>query len=154
MKNSRVFQWIVLVTVMTFAGAALAATAAAQSGHGGVVCSGLPCTVGLTMDLRGNLYTADAKTGYVFCIPPVSDPVLLARVPGIPTALAVDRQRNVFVTTEGGTVYLVALDGSVTATHRCDSRPVGITVDRDGGLVIATEEGMIVKVRRERFAER
>ena len=90
-------------------------------------------------------------TGYVFCIPPSSRAILLAKVPGTPTSVAVDRQRNVFVGTEGGSVFLVSPDGTVAEAYRCDSRPTGLEIDRDGGLFIATADGKIVKVKRTDF---
>jgi len=124
------------------------ASATAQSQGGNVLCSGLPCTVGLTIDKRGNLYTAEPSTGHVFCIPPDTSPILLAKVTGRPTAVAVDRLRNVFVGTESGVIYLVTLDGSVSKAHTLGCSPVSIVIDRDGGLIIATNDGQIVTVKR------
>ncbi len=88
------------------------------------------------------------RTCFLPRIPPSTDPILLAKIPGTPTALAVDRLRNVFVGTESGTVFLVALDGGVREVHKLAARPVGLTLDRDGTLIIATETGHIVRVKR------
>ncbi|MGL1861694.1 MAG: hypothetical protein OCC46_04125 [Pseudodesulfovibrio sp.] len=141
---------ICIALVATTALAAMNVSAqSAQPGQEHVLCSGLPGTVGLAMDKRGNLYTAERQTGHIFCVPPTSDPILLAKVPGTPTALTVDKLRNVFVSTMEGTVYLVALDGTVETAYQCQSKLVGLNIDRDGGLVIATEEGQIIKVKRK-----
>lgn len=127
------------------------ASAVAGERGGRVLYRSVPSDVGLALDNRGSMYTADSRTGHVFCLPPKSSPVLLAKVPGRPTVLTVDRLRNVFVGTENGTVYLVSLDGSVDEAYRCASRPVGMEVDRDGGLIIAMEKGGIVRVARASF---
>ncbi|QJB55114.1 hypothetical protein [Pseudodesulfovibrio sp. zrk46] len=122
--------------------------------QGRILGQGLPNTVGLAQDHRGLLYTANKVTGDVFCLPPESDPVLLARVPGVPTSVAVDRLRNVFVGTEAGSVFVVSLDGSVREVYHCCGAPVGLDIDRDGGLLIAMEDGVIVRVDRKDFVER
>lgn len=111
-------------------------------------------TVGLALDKRGNLYTADSRNGHVYCVPPGSQPVLLAKVEGRPTALAVDRLRNVFVGTDQGVVFLVSLDGTVQEVYRCCASPVGLEIDRDGGLVLVMETGDVVKVDRTQFLKR
>lgn len=123
----------------------------AQERQGNVVCRGVQHPAGLTMDNRCNMYTADRKSGHVFCIPPSENAILLGTVPGTPTSVAVDRLRNVFVGTETGHIFLVALDGSVVEAYRCTSTPVGLDVDRDGGLLVATRDGEIVKVKRSDF---
>lgn len=146
-----VFITVVMVTILvvgSLAGATVTATDFGERQGNRVVTSGFPETVGLALDSRGNMYTADSRTGYVFVVPPTSSPVLLAKVPGHPAVLAVDRVRNVFVGTESGAVYMVALDGSVAEAYRCSGRPVGLDVDRDGGLVIAVEGGVILRVER------
>jgi len=140
-----------IATALLMITALVAVAAQAQGAVGHVLDSGISNPVGLAMDNRCNVYTADSSTGNVFRLTPDGDPILLATVPGIPTALAVDKLRNVFVGTTEGTIYLVSLDGTVTATYRCDFRPMGLEIDRDGGLVVATEEGTIVKVNRATF---
>lgn len=112
---------------------------------------GVPDTVGLTQDSRGNLYGASAETGDVFCVPPAAAPVLLARVPGKPTSLCVSRMRTVFVGTESGVVYGVMLDGSVAKVCRVRAQVSGLVVDRDGNLMVATGDGSIVRVARSDF---
>lgn len=138
----------IVLVVGTLAGASVTATDLGERQGNRVVTSGFPETVGLALDSRGNMYTADSRTGYVFVVPPTSSPVLLAKVPGHPAVLAVDRLRNVFVGTEAGAVYMVALDGSIQEAYRCDARLVGLDIDRDGGLVIAMEGGVIMRVER------
>jgi len=140
---------VITILIMITGLVTVAAQAQGKTEH--VLTSGIPNPTGLAMDNRCNFYTADRNTGYVFCIPPDSDPILLAKVPDTPTAVAVDRLRNVFVGTEGGSVYLVSLDGDVVEAYRCNARPMGLEIDRDGGLVIATDEGEIVKVERKAF---
>jgi len=114
----------------------------------------LPNAVGVALDKRGNLYTADGKSGYVYCVPPDSQPVLLAKVEGKPTALTVDRLRNVFVGTEAGSVFMVSLDGSVSEVFNCCGSPVGLEIDRDGGLIVVMETGVVLRVDREKMENR
>lgn len=111
--------------------------------------AGAKDTVGLVLDRRGNLYSASRRTGDVFCLPPSSSPVLLARVTGTPTCLAVDRVRTVYVGTESGVIFAVTPDGSVTEACRIGSAARGVAVDRDGGLRVATDDGVVVTVRRD-----
>ena len=73
----------------------------AQGKNEQTISLSMSAMVGLAADSRRNLYTASRTTGYVFCIPPSSKPILLAKVPGTPTSIAVDRLRTVFVGTEG-----------------------------------------------------
>lgn len=145
---------LLILVVASFAGATVAAKDRPFDPNGRVVSSGSVGNVGLALDTRGNLYTADSQTGHVYCVPPQSSAVLLAKVPGTPTVLTVDKLRNVFVGTESGEVFLVSLDGLVAEVYRCAARPVGLSVDRDGGLVVATEDGVIRKVERVDFLGR
>ena len=117
----------------------------AQAGAQAVL-PGVPGTVGLTQDSRGNLYAANADTGEIYCIPPTASPVFLARVPDIPTSLAVGRLRTIFVGTESGAVYSVTLAGVVTEVCRVKTPVAGVVVDRDGNLMVSTEDGDIVRV--------
>lgn len=137
---------MVMVILSALMGGAFAAAPATAGKR--VECAGTSCAVGLVMDRRGNLYVASRKTGCVFCLPPASAPVLLARVPGTPTCLAVDPVLTVFVGTESGVVYGVASDGSVTEACRVGSPARGIVVDRDGGLLVATGHGVVVRFDR------
>ena len=131
---------------------AFIAATAAQGQAGRNLFSGTSNPAGLAMDSRCNIYTVDKKTGHVFCIPPDSVPVLLASVEGAPTTLAVDRFCNVFVGTQGGQIFIVEQNGNVTEAYKCRSRPVGLSIDRDGALVIATEKGNIIRINRRDLA--
>jgi len=130
------------------------ASAMAHDKDRSVVSSGLPATVGLAIDARGNYYTAEPGTGYVFCIQQDAQPILLARVPGTPTSLAVDSLRNVFVATQGGVVYAIELDGTVTEACRCGGEPVGLSINRDGDIVVALEAGEIIRIERVGLMQR
>lgn len=151
MKNLSRILVIGVAGIMILITGLIAVAAQAEGNSNTILWSGLPTPADMVIDSRRNVYTADKKTGYVFCMPPGDDPILLAQVPGTPTTLAVDRLRNVFVGTEDGLIYLVGLDGSVEETYRCESIPIGLDVDRDGGLIIATQKGTIVKVNRSSF---
>lgn len=142
---------MVFVVVAAVIGVASAVSAGQQGAVRAAKFLRVPAMVGLVMDGRGYAYTASRQTGDVFCLPPASEPVLLARLEGTPSVLAADRLRNVFVGTEEGTIYCVSLDGSVTEAYRCSACPVGMAVDRDGGLVVALEGGSIVRVQRRQF---
>lgn len=137
----------IVVAVITLT-ALVVVTAKAQSNEGEILCSGLSGSAGMVMDSRRNVYTADRATGYVFCLPPGGDPVLYAKVPGTPTALAVDMVRTVFVSTQSGMIYRIARNGRVEEAYLCDASPVGLGVDRDGGLIIMTDDGVVMKVDR------
>ncbi len=104
--------------------------------------------VGLTMDFWANAYTVDRNTGKVFCLPAGSEPVHYATVEGEATTLPVDRERTLFVGTTSGHVLAVKRDGSVFEAYRCPGSVAGLTVDRDGGLLIATDRGTITRLRR------
>ncbi|MBI9080732.1 MAG: hypothetical protein JEY79_13460 [Pseudodesulfovibrio sp.] len=143
----------IIATALIMTIAMVAVTAQAQGSVGQILNSANINPVGLAMDNRCNIYTADSSTGNIFCLPPNVSPILLGTVPGTPTALAVDKLRNVFVSTMKGTIYLVSLDGTVASIYRCDSRPMGLEIDRDGGLVIATGKGTIIKVNRKDIVE-
>lgn len=140
-----------IVTTCFLITAFVAIAAQAQEKKVQTLSMRMPAMIGLVADNRLNLYTVSSHTGNVFCIPPESKPILIAKVPGIPTSLSVDRQRNVFVGTEGGTIYLVSREGNVTEAYHCRSCPVGLEMDRDGGLIIAMESGDIIKVDRTNF---
>jgi len=114
-----------------------------------VLAAGMPATVGLVQDRRGNLYAADPATGDVYCMPPESAPLLLARVPGKPSSLAVNHMRTVFVGTKSGVVYGILPNGSVGVACRVNSPALGLTVDRDGGLMVATARGQVVRIPRK-----
>lgn len=137
-----------MVTIITTTALAVST---AHGEKGNVLFSGIPDPIGLVLDKRQNLYMADRQNGYVYCVPLSGDPILLAGVPGTPTALAVDTLRNVFVSTSDGHIYRVALDGSVAETYTCPTRPVGMSIDRDGDLIVATEDGVVRKVKRARL---
>jgi hypothetical protein len=111
----------------------------------------IPAMVNLAMDSRQNLYTASRTTGNVFCIPPDSNPIKLAKILGTPTSVTVDKLRNVFVGTEEGVIFIISLDGTVSEAYHCKSSPIGLEMDRDGGLIIATKDGKIIKVNRKAF---
>jgi hypothetical protein len=111
----------------------------------------VPGAVGLAVDSHSTLYTASRETGCVFCIPPSSEPIMIATVPGTPTAIAVDRLRTVFVGTKDAMVYRVSLDGTVSHGYRLDSTPVGLGLDRDGMILAATESGALIRLDRSVF---
>lgn len=104
--------------------------------------------VGLVMDFRGTAYTADRVTGEVFCLPAGENPVHYATIDGEPTALAVDRQRTVYVGTSAGRILAVGRDGTIREAWRCSEAVTGLTVDRDGDLLIVTGNGTVIKRRR------
>lgn len=156
MQDSQVSRRVcvcVLALFVVVASSLAGASVAAREPGAPVVCAHISCSAGLALDSRGNLYTADSQSGHVFCVPPASSPILLAKVPGTPVVLTVDRLRTVFVGTADGAVYLVELDGTVREACRISAQPVGLVVDRDGGLLIATDDGAIVKVSRASFHE-
>ena len=125
--------------------------ALAGAGEGtGVICADLPGTAGLALDNRGYAYTVDCAAGKVLCVPPDGEPVVYARITA-PTALAVDELRTLFVGTAAGDIYAVTLDGSVSRVHRCPTRVSGLSLDRDGNLLIATTGGAILRLAREDF---
>lgn len=140
-----------IITALVMVTAMMTATAQAQGKNEHAIVLRIPAMVGLAVDNRCNLYTASRHTGYVFCIPPLSEPILLAKVPGTPTSIAVDRLCNVFIGTEEGSVFLISQDGTVAEAYRCGERPMGLEIDRDGGLFIATRDGKIIKVKRKDF---
>ena len=107
--------------------------------------------VGLASDGRGNLYSADGLTGDVYVIPPDMKPVLLGQIQGTPSFVAVDRMRRVFVADKGGDVHAIQLDGGVRVIHSAGTRPVGLSVDRDGDLRLALQDGGIARIPRESF---
>lgn len=116
-----------------------------------IVCSGVSNPAGVAVDNRCNIYTVDKKTGSVFCISPSTNPVLLGTVPGIPTSLAVNSARTIFIGTENGQIFLLTLDGTLAKAYRCHSAPTGLDVDRDGGLIVAMRTGEIITIRRSDF---
>ncbi|QGY38807.1 hypothetical protein GM415_01190 [Pseudodesulfovibrio cashew] len=143
---------VVAMTVMLLAVSnALAAPGGKSAPMGHVLCRVMPTAVGLVLDKRGNLYTADRDTGCVYCLTPSSGTVLLARVPGEPRVLAVDRLRTVYVGTGEGAVYAVSLAGEVGEVCRFGTGVVGMVVDRDGGLAVVLANGAVMRVDRERF---
>lgn len=149
-KETRVTGCIGLALFIFFLMAGTSATATATDAR---TYTRLPAMVGLAVDSRCNLYTASKHTGYVFCIPPSSSPVLIGKVSGTPTAVAVDRLRTVFVSTEGGRIFCISLDGDVREVCRISARPIGLAIDRDGGLVLATDDGELITVGRDSFAQ-
>lgn len=159
MQGSTISRLVFVVSVcgLVLAGAlteAFASEGLHVGSTGRVLCQGMPCTVGLVLDSRGNLYAADRETGCVFCLPPSSHPVLLAKVPGRPSVLAVDRRRTVFVGVESGAIFAVGLDGDVREVWRIAGTFTGLAVDRDGGLVVGTADGRIIKVPRKELRQR
>lgn len=108
----------------------------------------VPNPVGLVMDFWANTYTVDRCTGMVFCLPWGSEPVHYATIEGEPTSLAVDRKRTLYIGTVSGHVLAVHRDGTVTEACQCAGPVAGLTVDRDGGLFIATGNGAIFKMDR------
>nr|WP_321512751.1 hypothetical protein [uncultured Pseudodesulfovibrio sp.] len=115
----------------------------------GIICPNSAEPIGLVMDSRSNVYTACGMTGQIFCLPPGGDPVSYAEVEGTLTALAVDSRRILYIGTESGQIHAITLDGSVHEVHRCTSRIIGLSADRDGGLIIAMGNGTVVTVERE-----
>ncbi|TDT90725.1 hypothetical protein EDC59_102155 [Pseudodesulfovibrio indicus] len=122
----------------------------AWAGDSARLCSGLAEPDGLVMDNRGNVYTICRGDGVVWCVPPEGEPVAFARVDA-PTCLTVDRLRTVFVGTASGDIFAITPDGVADRIHRCRTGLTGLTLDRDGNLVAATADGMIVRIAREDF---
>ncbi len=139
------------LVISMLATAGIAATSATANEREAQLHSVPPGSVGLVMDGRRNLYTANRNTGQVYCMPPGQAPILYGRVPGIPTSIAMDNQQNLFIGTSGGVVFRISEDGTMTETYRSETHPVGLNVDRDGGLIIATKTGKIIKVARSEF---
>jgi len=127
----------------------LAVPGAAAEPERGRDADGVPAhPVGLVMDSRANAYTVDRVTGKVFCLLAGSEPVHYATISGEPTALAVDRRRTLFIGTATGHVLAVHRNGAICEACRCPHRVTGLAVDRDGGLIIATGGGTLIKMRR------
>jgi hypothetical protein len=122
--------------------------AAAEQGADPDATSVTAHPVGLVVDSRANAYTVDRVTGKVFCLLPGNEPIHYATISGEPTTLAVDRRRTLFIGTATGHILAVLLDGTVCAAFRCPHSVTGLAVDRDGGLLITTGNGTLVKVRR------
>lgn len=139
-----------LAGAIVLAGMIVASAAPAES-RMPVLRSVMKEPVGLVVDNRANAYTADRATGRVFCLAANSEPVHFATVEGQPTALAVDNRRTVFVGTTSGQVHAVSRDGVVKMAYQCDAPIAGLDVDRDGGLLIATQRGAVIKVDRAIF---
>ena len=110
-----------------------------------------PDMVGLVSDMRGNLYAADRSTGTIYCIAPDSTPIPLATIPATPITLAVDSMRTVFVAAMDGTIHSVTPDGQVRMIRQLSRCPNGITVDRDGNLLVSIANGSIVRIERASF---
>ncbi|EGB16416.1 hypothetical protein DND132_3213 [Pseudodesulfovibrio mercurii] len=119
-----------------------------------VIGSGLPGTAGLVLDGRGYAYTMDREAGTILCVPPDGRPMVYAHVDG-PTALAVDRLRTLFVGTAGGDIFAVTPDGAMDRVFRCGCRVSGLSLDRDGNLLVATDKGALLRLVREdlRFSD-
>ena len=132
-KNSGLYLMVAVCLVLPLAGPCLAGT------------------TGLVMDSRGYAYTADSGTGCILCLTPDGERIVHARVDDVPTALAVDTLRTLFVGTNSGRIYAVLLDGSVSLVHTCPGRVTGLDVDRDGSLLAATMDGAVIRVPREAF---
>jgi sugar lactone lactonase YvrE len=65
-----------------------------------------------------------------------------------PTALAVDQLRTLFVGTASGTIFAVTPDGLASRVHECGSRVAGLSLDRDGNLLVVTGKGAILRLER------
>ena len=115
----------------------------------GFTCPNRAEPVGLVMDNRSNVYTACGLTGQVFCLPPGGEPIPYAQIKDTPTVLAVDNKRTLYIGTESGRIHAVALDGSVREAYQCDDRIIGLSVNRDGGLIIAMGNGSVITVERK-----
>nr|WP_321255884.1 hypothetical protein [uncultured Pseudodesulfovibrio sp.] len=105
--------------------------------------------VGLVMDNRSNVYTACGQTGQIFCLPSGGESIMYAQVKDTPTVLAVDNKQTLYVGTDSGRIHAVLRDGNVREAYRCEGRVVGLSVDRDGGLIIAMENGAVISVKRK-----
>jgi len=124
------------------------AVASAQPEEKNVAIAGITTPTDLVMDARSNAYIADTASGKVYCLPGGGKPVLFATIPGAPTTLAVSQERTLFVGTQSGRVYMITQSGDVAEAYDCRTSIAGLSVDRDGGLVIATTQGAIIKVTR------
>ncbi|BDQ38836.1 hypothetical protein SYK_31960 [Pseudodesulfovibrio nedwellii] len=109
--------------------------------------------VGLVMDNRSNVYTACGQTGQIFCLPSGGEPIMYAQVEDTPTVLAVDSKQTLYVGTASGRVLAVTRNGSVREAYRCDGRIIGLSVDRDGGLVIGMGNGSVITVERKELTD-
>lgn len=116
------------------------------------VCRVPSTAIGLVSDYRSILYTADRASGEVLSFSLAGEPVLLGRVTGHPAVIAVDCSRTVFIGTEEGVVYSLSGEGRVREVYRISEQPVGMTVDRDGALLIAKTGGAVVRVSRSHMA--
>lgn len=155
--QSLFFRFMLAVFILT--GLAVSSLAVAgfdreAQAEGVGISEGIVSPVGLVLDRRGNLYAASRETGDVYCMAMSSSPVLLGRVPGRPTSLALSYVREVFVGTESGVVYGVHTDGLVEPVCKVGSQVSGLAVDRDGNLLIATDDGVIVTVGRDRLGRK
>jgi len=139
-----------LTGIIVLAGLAVVPASVAESRSPVLRCV-MKEPVGLVVDNRANAYTADRETGRIYCLPADGAPLHFATVDGRPTTLAVDRHRTLYVGTASGLIHAVRQDGIVRVAYRCRDHVAGLDVDRDGGLLIATQEGMIIKVARSDF---
>lgn len=147
----RLFEAAILAALIT---ALASSTATARDNESDLICTGIQNSIGLAVDSHQGLYTADRVSGSIFLLRRGEPVVLIARIPGTPTALTVDTVRTIFVATEAGTVFRVSLDGTVNEAYRCPVRPVGLGCDRDGALIVVDEDGTVRKIDRQRLVRR
>ena len=103
--------------------------------------------VGLATDSVGNVYIADAASGFAHKFDPLGHPLLAFQDPtlGSPEGIAVDSGGAIYVTDPArSTVLIFFPDGTRFRQIRCAHRPacrehLGVAVD-DGGNVFAAEQ--------------
>lgn len=138
---------VVTTTLIIFT--ALAAASAQPTRSKGTLATGLSGTTGLVMDSRSYVYTADGASGRIYCIPPDGEPIVYATMEKPATALALDHHRTLFVATNDGLIHGIRLDGDRFEAYRSSAPVAGLSVDRDGNLIVALTTGTLIKVKIE-----
>ena len=149
MLNNKLIRLIGIgIVTMTLAATPLTTTASTtHNDKGNELFRIPPNSIGLVQDNRQTIYMADPETGDIYSIPIGTPPIRLARIPGTPTALAVDCMRRVFVSTTDCVIYRVQLDGTITKIGKCPARPTGLSIDRDGRIIVASEDGIVWEIQ-------
>ena len=80
--------------------------------------------------------------------PPGASLSTTATISGVPTALAVNHRRTLFIGTKAGHVLAVDRSGAITEICHRPKSVAGLTIDRDGSLLIATGGEAIIRINR------
>jgi sugar lactone lactonase YvrE len=114
------------------------------------VCSALPAYAqfgspqGITTDLGGNLWLAEATSNAVIEISPANGATLKTITAGLnnPVRIAFDSGNNMYVANlVGNNVTVYSSMGQLTKTISGINRPLGVAVDASGNLYVASNSG-------------